>query len=122
MFSLGKYRPSPPHKTPRMGKRILNMSETVQRGKIKKAPAAEVVKYLIRPAIEGDLKRSYNTILDINKAHILMLAKPASSKRTWLRNFSSLPAGLKAKKTIRHSKSIPMSKTCTLTWSDTSLS
>lgn len=51
------------------------MSETVQRGKIKKAPAAEVVKYLIRPAIEGDLKRSYNTILDINKAHILMLAK-----------------------------------------------
>ena len=51
------------------------MAETIQRGKIKKAPAAEIVQYLIRPAIEADLKRSYNTILDINKAHILMLAK-----------------------------------------------
>ena len=51
------------------------MSQTVQRGKIKKAPAAEVVKYLIRPAIEADLNRSYNTILDVNKAHILMLDK-----------------------------------------------
>lgn len=51
------------------------MAETIQRGKIKKAPAAEIVQYLIRPAIEVDLKRSYNTILDINKAHILMLAK-----------------------------------------------
>ena len=51
------------------------MSQTVQRGKIKKAPAAEAVKYLIRPAIEADMKRSYNTILDINKAHILMLGK-----------------------------------------------
>ena len=51
------------------------MAETIRRGKIKKAPAPEVVKYLIRPAIEGDLARSYNTILDINKAHILMLAK-----------------------------------------------
>ena len=51
------------------------MSQTVERGKIKKAPAAEAVKYLIRPAIEADLARSYNTILDVNKAHILMLAK-----------------------------------------------
>lgn len=51
------------------------MSETVQRGKIKKAPADEIVKYLIRPAIETDLERSYNTILDINRAHVLMLKK-----------------------------------------------
>lgn len=51
------------------------MSQTIQRGKIKKAPANEIVKYLIRPAIEADLVRSYNTILDVNKAHILMLAK-----------------------------------------------
>lgn len=51
------------------------MLKAVQRGKIKKAPCAEAVKYLIRPAIETDLKRSYNTILDINKAHVLMLAK-----------------------------------------------
>ncbi|MDY3114784.1 MAG: argininosuccinate lyase [Sutterella sp.] len=51
------------------------MSESVQRGKIKKAPADEVVKYLIRPSILGDLARSYNTILDINKAHVVMLAQ-----------------------------------------------
>lgn len=38
------------------------------RGKIKKAPAPEVVKYLINPAIKTDLERSYQTILDINKA------------------------------------------------------
>lgn len=49
--------------------------EVIQRGKIKKAPAAEIVQYLIRPAIATDLERSYNTILDINKAHVLMLAK-----------------------------------------------
>ena len=39
------------------------------RGKIKKKPATEVVKYLIGPAIAQDLERSYQTILDINKAH-----------------------------------------------------
>ena len=44
------------------------------RGKIKKAPAPEVVKYLINPAIKTDLERSYQTILDINKAHVFMLA------------------------------------------------
>ena len=31
--------------------------------------------YLIRPAIATDLERSYQTLLDINKAHVLMLAK-----------------------------------------------
>lgn len=50
------------------------MDET-HRGKIRKKPADVVVKYLIRPAIEQDLKRSYQTILDINKAHVLMLAE-----------------------------------------------
>lgn len=45
------------------------------RGKIKKKPASEVVKYLINPAIKTDLERSYQTILDINKAHVLMLAE-----------------------------------------------
>lgn len=47
----------------------------IQRGKIKKAPAKEIVDYLIRPAIASDLQRSYQTFLDINKAHVLMLAK-----------------------------------------------
>lgn len=47
----------------------------IQRGKMKKAPAKELVDYLIRPAITTDLERSYQTLLDINKAHVLMLAK-----------------------------------------------
>ena len=51
------------------------MAEAIQRGKIKKAPAKEVVEYLIRPGIQSDLSRSYQTILDVNKAHVLMLAK-----------------------------------------------
>lgn len=42
---------------------------------MKKAPAKELVDYLIRPAIATDLERSYQTLLDINKAHVLMLAK-----------------------------------------------
>ena len=45
------------------------------RGKIKKAPAKEVVEYLIRPGIENDLTRSYQTILAVNKAHVIMLAE-----------------------------------------------
>ena len=47
----------------------------IQRGKMKKAPAKELVEYLNRPAIATDLERSYQTLLDINKAHVLMLAK-----------------------------------------------
>ena len=31
------------------------MAEAIQRGKIKKAPAKEVVEYLIRPGIQSDL-------------------------------------------------------------------
>lgn len=45
------------------------------RGKIKKAPAKEVVDYLIRPGIANDLARSYQTILSVNKAHVIMLAE-----------------------------------------------
>ncbi len=50
-------------------------AEVLQRGKIKKAPCAEALEYLIRPAIATDLERSYLTILAVNKAHVVMLAK-----------------------------------------------
>lgn len=52
------------------------------RGKITKKPAPEVIKYLIGPAIAQDLERSYQTILDINKAHVLMLAEEGIIKRS----------------------------------------
>lgn len=51
------------------------------RGKIKKAPAEEIVNYLIRPGIETDLSRSYQTILTVNKAHVIMLAEEAIIER-----------------------------------------
>lgn len=53
----------------------------IHRGKMKKALAKEVVDYLIHPAIETDLQRSYQTLLDINKAHVLMLYKQGHIKK-----------------------------------------
>ncbi len=46
-----------------------------RRGKIKDPPAPEVVKHLIKPWIEVGLDYTYQVYLDINKAHVLMLAK-----------------------------------------------
>ena len=91
------------------------MAQTIQRGKIKKAPATEVVKYLIRPAIAADLVRSYNTILDVNKAHILMLAKTGIISGVSPKSFLWQQSKSKVKKSIRPLKSIRMLKICTLT-------
>lgn len=46
-----------------------------RRGKIKGAPAPEVVRWIIQPGIESDLDHAYQCYLDINKAHVLMLEK-----------------------------------------------
>ena len=51
------------------------MEKDSRRGKIKDAPAPEVVKHLIKPWIETGLDYTYQVYLDINKAHVLMLAK-----------------------------------------------
>ena len=45
------------------------------RGKIKKPLGAVYRKYITEPNIRGDLAHSYQTNLDINKAHVLMLNK-----------------------------------------------
>ena len=45
------------------------------RGKIQEPLAPEVGKYIMLPEPEKALRRSYQTFLDINKAHVLMLAK-----------------------------------------------
>ncbi|WP_293704958.1 argininosuccinate lyase [uncultured Parasutterella sp.] len=50
------------------------MSINIQRGKIKKAPAPELIKYIFKPAIEAEL-HSYLPILEVNRAHVLMLEK-----------------------------------------------
>ena len=46
-----------------------------RRGKIKGAPSQEVVRWIIQPGIESDMDHAYQCYLDINKAHVLMLAK-----------------------------------------------
>ena len=51
------------------------MSEKIHRGKIKTPPDPLVVKYLIEPGIQNDIKYRYQAFLDCNKAHVLMLAK-----------------------------------------------
>ena len=51
------------------------MSEKIHRGKIKTPPDPLVVKYLIQPGIDNDIKYRYQAFLDCNKAHVLMLAK-----------------------------------------------
>lgn len=53
----------------------------IKRGKISKPPASELVEYLFRPAIETDLQRSYQTIVDINRAHVIMLEEEGIIKK-----------------------------------------
>lgn len=53
----------------------------IKRGKISKPPAPELVEYLFRPAIETDLQRSYQTIVDINRAHVIMLEEEGIIKK-----------------------------------------
>ena len=59
--------------------------------KFLKKPSPEVVKYLINPAIKQDLERSYQTILDINKAHVIMLVEEGIITRE-VGSKDSLPA------------------------------
>lgn len=51
------------------------MAEKIHRGKIKTPPDPLVVKYLITPGIESDIKYRYQAFIDSNKAHVLMLNK-----------------------------------------------
>ena len=54
---------------------MIKMAETIQRGRMTKAPAAELAKHIMRPGMEAEMVRSYQSICDVNKAHVLMLAK-----------------------------------------------
>ena len=51
------------------------MTEKIHRGKIKTPPDPLVVKYLIAPGIENDIRYRYQAFLDCNKAHVLMLMR-----------------------------------------------
>lgn len=45
------------------------------RERLKEAPAKEVIEYLIEPGIKSDLELSYERLLEINKAHLVMLVE-----------------------------------------------
>ena len=51
------------------------MAETIHRGKIRKPIAPEIVQYISAPIAEADFQTSYDTMLDVNRAHVLMLVK-----------------------------------------------
>lgn len=44
------------------------------RGKIKKPLCESYIKYVVTPNVEGDLDHSYQTYLDLNKSHVVMIA------------------------------------------------
>lgn len=48
---------------------------TISRGKIQGGMDPLVCKYVTTPELHEELERSYQTFLDLNKAHVLMLAK-----------------------------------------------
>lgn len=45
------------------------------RERIKESPCEELLTYIFRPAIAYDLQESYQSIVAINKAHVMMLAE-----------------------------------------------
>ena len=51
------------------------MAQVHMRGKLKKDPAPSLIKYINLPGIEEDAEYSYQTYLDLNKAHVVMCAK-----------------------------------------------
>ena len=52
-----------------------NMAQLNMRGKLKKDPAPSLIKYINQPGIDEDKEFSYQTYLDLNKAHVVMCAK-----------------------------------------------
>ena len=48
---------------------------TISRGKMQGGMDPLVCQYVTTPELDNELKRSYQTFLDLNKAHVLMLAK-----------------------------------------------
>ena len=47
----------------------------ISRGKMQGGMDPLVCQYVTTPELDKELKRSYQTFLDLNKAHVLMLAK-----------------------------------------------
>ena len=60
---------------------MIKMAESIQRGRMTKTPAPELAKHIMRPGMEEERAHSYQTLCDINKAHVLMLAKQGIIKK-----------------------------------------
>ena len=52
------------------------MSQQIERGRLKEPPAPEVTEIMVAPTLTNEeIERSYQSYIDVNKAHVLMLAK-----------------------------------------------
>ena len=52
------------------------MAQQIERGRLKEPPAREVTDIMVAPTLtDEEVERSYQSYIDINKAHVLMLAK-----------------------------------------------
>ncbi len=50
--------------------------QEIERGRLKEPPAKEVTDIMVAPTLTGEeVERSYQSYIDVNKAHVLMLAK-----------------------------------------------
>ena len=54
---------------------MAEQAKDFSRGKISKPLAQEIIKYINDPIARSDFEHSYDTMLDINRAHVLMLCK-----------------------------------------------
>ena len=52
------------------------MAQQIERGRLKEPPAKEVTEIMVAPTLtQEEIERSYQSYIDVNKAHVLMLAK-----------------------------------------------
>lgn len=52
------------------------MAKAIERGRLKEAPAREVTDIMVAPTLtQEEIERSFQIYVDVNKAHVLMLAK-----------------------------------------------
>jgi argininosuccinate lyase len=51
---------------------MAEQAKDFSRGKISKPLAQEIIKYINDPIARSDFEHSYDTMLDINRAHVLM--------------------------------------------------
>lgn len=94
---------------------MAEQAKDFSRGKISKPLAQEIIKYINDPIARSDFEHSYDTMLDINRAHVLMLCKQhiISGKKS-VKRFSKPP--MKSSRIVSSRTSAKTLKTFIPTW------